>query len=143
MAVSHPVNTQSGFTLIETLVAITVLTVGMLSISMNLTLGLKSRIDTEIHSEAMQVTAQYVEPLSIAAGSDLERFRDLIMSLNTVPAQSRYQVSINSVHDAKQVDLRDAPSGSWEPPFTLVMNVAYRGKNNLALNFPTTHVFVP
>ena len=134
---------QYGFSLIEILVAMSLLAFGLLAVTMNTTKGLKSKVDTEIHSRAMQVSSHYFEPLNRAIEVDTQTFINQVQNIGAGTNYQNFTLSLTSSHDADGNDITQTPAGMLRPPFTLVLDIQYKKDNNTALQFASTHVFVP
>lgn len=143
---------QGGFTLIETLVALLVFSVGILSIALHTTQSLKSRINTEVHSSVMQIATQVVEPLSQALSVNLSSFEQALLqakSLSKPPfvqgndVAANFNVQLTRATDANNAELLNTPSQQWKIPFTVIVSVDYVSEKGEALNFSVTRILTP
>lgn len=143
---------HNGFTLIETLVALLVFSIGILSIAMHTTQSLKSRINTEVHSSVMQIATQVVEPLSQALSVNLTSFEQALLqakSLSTPPyvqgndLTANFKVNLARATDANNAELLSTPTQQWKIPFTVIVDVNYVSPKGEALNFSITRILAP
>ena len=134
---------QGGFSLIEILVAMSLLAFGLLAVALNTTKGLKSKVDTEIHSRAMQVSSVYIEPLNRAIEVDTQTFINQLQSIGSESNYQNFTLKLSSSQDAAGNDITQTPTAMLSPPFTLVLDIQYQKDNSSALQFASTHVFVP
>lgn len=140
---------QHAFTLVEVLVSLSVFAIGMLGIGLSLTKGLKNVVHNDVHSAAMRVVQQEVEPLHIAVQQGRARLQTALNAASTTqiiaeaPLQGRFSVSVNGAMDRNGLDLLSADTAvNWAPPYTVVLEVVYNGPKG-QLKFPTAHVLVP
>jgi prepilin-type N-terminal cleavage/methylation domain-containing protein len=150
MAASHPIkfftskeNHQQGFTLIEILVAMSLLAFGLLAVAMNTVQGLKSKVDTQVHSRAMLVSSLLTEPLNRAIEVNTETFVNQVKTLSSGTSVDNFTIAVRNSTDAAGNDVVQTPVSQLTPPFTLVLDINYQKDNNTALQFASTHVFVP
>lgn len=134
---------QQGFTLIEILVAMSLLAVGLLAVALNTAQGLKSKIDTEVYSRAMQVTSFVTEPLGRAISINTETFINQLQSVSSGISHEGFTIEIKNAHDARDNSLLDSPTPLLTPPYTLVLDIQFQKDSNASLQFASTHVFVP
>lgn len=138
-----PHSRQRGFSLIEILVAMSLLAFGLLAVALNTTKGLKSKVDTEVHSRAMQVSSLYIEPLNRAIEVNTQTFINQLQSIGSGSNYQDFTLKLSSSQDAAGNDITQTPTDMLSPPFTLVLDIQYKKDNSSALQFASTHVFVP
>ena len=138
---------QTGFTLIEILVAMTLLAIGILGISLNTTQGLKAKIDSHLHASVMQVATRSIEPLNQALHTSTNQFdSELTRIRNGIDATSNnypFKIAATRATDALGNDLFNTEVAQWHAPFELLINIRFQPDNGIPLNFPLAYVLVP
>ncbi len=131
---------DTGFTLIEILIALLIFAVGALGIAQVTGNALVTTADNNARAMALNIASQQLEPLYIAAGNGNAAFKASLNAFNgglTVNGNNNrdsYTITITQAQDSSvpPIDLiTSAATASWVSPLTIAAQVSYTGRNGI------------
>lgn len=150
----HTQPRQTGFSLIEILLAMAIFAVGMLGIAMHMGQSMKNSANNSMHAGAMQAASTLTEQLNQLVRRDVKQFQTLLQdfqtprllnpSISTNPGE-QFRLQVLQATDSSALGhdlLSNTDYFSWRPPFTISMEVSY---SNAAIThrFPLNYVLTP
>ena len=136
---------KSGFTILEILVTLIILSLGILSISHITGNALSELSDNEARSMALHAAAKDLEPLYIAANISMNAFKDALEQYDTdndniydnvmitqSNSNNNYTLLLTAATDSSKIPknlLFDEAPNTWNSPITVGVKVIYKGKN--------------
>jgi len=149
---SRKMGSDSGFTLIEVLIALVVFALGVLGLSQITGNALVISADNNARAVALDVASQKLEPLYIAASNGNAAFKVGLSAIVGTPAvngntgRDAYTITIAQAQDSSAPPinlLTSAATATWVSPLNVAARVSYVGRNGTktaqaSFNFITT-----
>ena len=140
-----PPSQCAGMTFVEILVALVVLSVGILGISLYSGRAMTQITDNNARAMALSAAGQAVEPLYLM--TDRDAFRaglgafPLTKSDNN--GKDNYTVTLTQALDDAGQSLLATPPVDWVPPLTLAVLVTYEGRSGVKTSRASYTFVVP
>ncbi|MDH4273970.1 MAG: prepilin-type N-terminal cleavage/methylation domain-containing protein [Gammaproteobacteria bacterium] len=144
-------NSMRGFTLIEVLVSLAIFSFGMLGVAYLTARSVNLSADNTVHSSALQVARQFVEPLHESLRVSRAQFKQQLdkfslgAKYNTFFATTDnitkdFKIIIVSAVDDLGLSLAGTGDpATWQPPLYLRVDIQVDAN----LTFQTSHILVP
>ena len=147
----HFVSRQSGFSLLETLIALIVFTVGFMGVSQYTGKALKQSADDNSRAVSLSAMSQLLSPMYVAAATSPSAFKT---ALDRFSGAGGVAVSIGNdnytirVSEAKDDDGNSVINAnnpeSWVSPLRVGVTVTYRGiSGDMVSRAPYTFIIKP
>ena len=127
-------NTQSGFSMLETLVALSLFSVGFIGVAQFTGEAIKTTADNNTRATSLNTMTQLMAPLYLAASGTKTEFRTAMQLFDGGAVVSgndnreTYTVTILEAQDNAGVDvLTNTSPDTWLSPVTLGVSVSYTG----------------
>jgi len=142
---------QAGFSLLETLIALIVFTVGFLGVSQYTGNALKRSADDNSRAVSLSAISQLLSPMYVAASTSPSAFKsalDEFTAGNGIPVtigNDNYTVRISEAKDDAGTSIINASNPeTWLSPVRVGVTVTYQGLNgNLVSKAPYTFIITP
>lgn len=140
-------HSNAGFTLMEVLMAVWLLSVGMLGVAAYVAKSIQMTPVNEHTAHAMLITSQTVEPLERLLSQDRSNFQTTVSGWQRAPRllDDGYEVSITA-RDSDGNDIAATDPSSWRPPLLVTLRIGFPPSSIAGLahgELTTTRVFVP
>lgn len=141
---------QGGFSLLETLIALIVFTVGFLGVSQYTGNALKRSADDNSRAVSLSAMSRLLTPMYVAASTSPSAFKTSLDSfsdsgLQVSIANDQYTVRITEAKDDAGTNVIGASSPeTWVSPIRVGVTVTYQGLNgNIVSKAPYTFIVTP
>jgi len=142
---------QAGFSLLETLIALIVFTVGFMGVSQYTGNALKKSADDNSRAVSLAAISQLLSPMYVAASTSPAAFKSALDSfaagdgLPVTLGNDRYTVRISEAKDDAGNSVINASNpATWLSPVRVGVTVTYQGLNgNLISKAPYTFIVTP
>jgi len=142
---------QTGFSLLETLIALIVFTVGFMGVSQYTGNALKKSADDNSRAVSLSAISQLLSPMYVAASTSPASFKSALdrfsagNGLQVSIGNDRYTVHISEAKDDDDNNIINAGNPeSWVSPVRVGVTVTYQGLNgNLVSKAPYTFIISP
>lgn len=142
---------HSGFSLLETLIALIVFTVGFLGVSQYTGKALKQSADDNSRAVSLSAMSQLLSPMYVAAATSPSAFKtalDRFSGANGVAVSignDNYTIRVSEARDDAGTSVINANNPeSWVSPLRVGVTITYRGiSGNLVSRAPYTFIIKP